>query len=444
MKTVENVIISQNLIKKDEIIGVACSGGRDSMCLLHYLFANKDCFGCNIVAINIDHNIRETSKKDSSFVVEYCKKHGIKCYNYSVDVIKYCNEKKVSLEEGARESRYSVFKSLIKNGVVNKIALAHHLQDQSETILLNIFRGTGLGGASGMEYGKDKHFIRPLLSTSRSEIQAYIERNNIPYVDDETNFQNDYSRNYIRNMIMPLIRNKWPNADQSICKFADICRQDDKYINNLAGISEFETKDGIVKIKTNYFVQPTPIVNRIIRNALNSINIHKDIEKKHIELITDLALNGTNGAKINLPHSVVAYKEYNDITITNKNFKIERKEWKLAKGKIDIQEYGIITCAMTRKFDFASHNHLIDHAKVPKNAIIRFREAGDVFEKFGGGTKSLSDYLIDKKVPTRLRNIIPVLAVDNQILAIFGVEISDKVKIDKDTKTAWAIDIFRY
>ncbi len=443
MKNVYNIIQSQELIKSGERIGVACSGGRDSMCLLHYLYSNSKELGIEVVAINIDHNIRENSKKDTAFVVGYCKKHGIECLTYSLDCVKYCNEKKMTLEEGAREARYEVFRALIKNKVVDKIALAHHLQDQSETILLNIFRGTGLGGASGMEFGKGKTFIRPLLSTSREEIQAYVEKNGIPYVDDETNFKNDYARNYIRNMIMPLIRNKWPNADQSICKFADICRQDDKYINNVASV-DIESKDGIVKIKTNYFVQPDPVINRIIRKALRSININKDIERKHIELIKDLALNGENGSKINLPNELVAIKEYNYITLTNKSFKTEQKTWKMQRGRIDIQEYGIIELAITRKFDPNSHRHLIDNAKIPKDAVIRFREAGDYFEKFGGGTKSLSDYLIDKKVPTRLRNITPVLASGKEVLVVFGVEISNKVKVDKDTKTAWAIDILRY
>lgn len=444
MKNVDYVITKNNLINEGETIGVACSGGRDSMCLLHFLFTNKDVYKCKIIAVNIDHNIRVESAKDSKFVMEYCKRNNIECLSYSLDVVKYCNEKKMTLEEGAREARYNVFRNLIASGKVDKIALAHHQQDQSETVLLNIFRGTGLSGASGMEYGKGKTFIRPMLSTSRTEIQAYIEKNNIPYVDDETNFKNDYARNYIRNMIMPLVRNMWPNADASICKFADICRQDDKYISTQASDTEIESKNGVVKIKVDDFIKATPVINRIIRNALKNIGIYKDIEKKHLDLIRQLALTGENGSKINLPNNLLAYKEYNYIILTNKKYQPEKKTWKLKRGKIDIQEYGIITLSTVRKFDFTAHNHIIDNAKIPKDAVIRFREPGDVFEKFGGGTKSLSDYLIDKKVPTRLRNVLPVLASGNEILVVFGVEISNKVKVDSTTKTAWAIDIFRY
>ena len=444
MKQIEEVIKHESLINNGETIGVACSGGRDSMALLHFLDNNKQFFDCNIVAINIDHNIRQNSKSDSSFVVEYCKQNNIKCLSYSLDVIKFCKEKGYTLEEGAREARYEVFRSLIKNGIVNKIALGHHLQDQSETVLLNIFRGTGLGGASGMEYGKGKNFIRPMLSTSRTQIQAYIEKNNIPYVEDETNNENDYSRNYLRNMIMPLIRNKWPNADQAICKFADICRQDDHYINNQANENKFEVQNGLAKILTNNFIYETPIVNRMLLTALKQIHAQKDIEKKHLEMIRALALSGDNGSKINLPNGVVVIKEYNYITIITKNSKAPIKQWKLSKGKLNIQDYGILEISTVRKFDLNKYNHIFDYTKVPKNAVIRFRQPGDVFEKFGGGTKSLNDYLIDKKVPTRLRNVLPVLAVNNEILVVFGLEISDKVKIDNETKTAWAINVFKF
>ncbi|MBQ4558516.1 MAG: tRNA lysidine(34) synthetase TilS [Clostridia bacterium] len=444
MKNIEELIKQENLISNNETIGVACSGGRDSMALLHFLDTNKAAFGCNIAAVNIDHNIRPESKNDSMFVKEYCKQHNIKCLSYSLDVLKYCKEKRFTLEEGAREARYEIFRSLINNGVVNKIALGHHMQDQAETVLLNIFRGSGLGGASGMEYGKGKSFIRPLLSTSSTEIQAYIERNNIPYVEDETNSQNDYSRNYLRNMIMPLIRNKWPNADQSICKFADICRQDDHFINSQAKDSNIEKGNGIIKISTNNFVYETPIVNRLLLNAIKDLKAQKDIEKKHLEMIRNLALNGENGSKINLPNGLSAIKEYNYITLTNKNLKTPDKQWKLSKGKLNIQDYGIIDSSIVRKFDFSKYTHMFDYAKVPKQAIIRFRKAGDVFEKFGGGTKSLNDYLIDRKIPTRLRNVLPVLAVDNEILVIFGVEVSNKVRIDENTKTAWAVNVLKY
>ena len=152
MQKVLDVILKNKLINAGETIGVACSGGRDSMCLLAFLNSISSEYNFKVVAINIDHDLRENSKNESAFVVDYCNKNGIKVLSYKLNVRKFCEERKLGLEQGARDARYRVFASLIKNKVVNKIALGHHLQDQAETILLNIFRGAGLNGASGMSF----------------------------------------------------------------------------------------------------------------------------------------------------------------------------------------------------------------------------------------------------------------------------------------------------
>jgi len=443
MKNIDKIIEENNLINPGEIIGVACSGGRDSMALLHYLNSIKG-NKFSVVCINIDHDLRETSAGDSAFVCCYCEKNDIKVLSYKVDVKSLCEKEKLTLEEGAREARYRIFKSLIKNKVINKIALGHHAQDQAETILQNIFRGSGLKGASGMDYMKDGIIIRPMLSTPRTEIQAYITINEIPFVDDETNFENDYSRNFIRNEIMPLIRSRWNNADLAICNFGKHCRTDEEYIQSQISPNSFIIENGIAKILINYLTDKPSITSRIITNALKKIHAVKDIENKHIESIVDLALNGENGAKINLPNKLTAIKEYNYIVLTNKSFKGQKQTWQVKKGKISFQDFGIIELTLTRKLDLNKFAHLVDYNKIPKTAVWRFRENGDMFTKFGGGTKSLNDYFIDKKIPKRFRDTTPVLADGNDILVIAGVEISKKVKVDSETKTAYGINVVKF
>ena len=151
MDKVLDEIKKHELVKKGEKIAVACSGGKDSMSLLHYMWTHKDDLGIEVLAVNVDHGIRENSESDSKFVANYCEKHGIKIYSFKVNAKQFADDKKLTLEQGARECRYKVFKSLINKHLVDKIALAHHLQDQTETILLNIFRGTGIAGAGGMD-----------------------------------------------------------------------------------------------------------------------------------------------------------------------------------------------------------------------------------------------------------------------------------------------------
>lgn len=444
MLNVEKTIVKNKLINKGERVAVACSGGMDSMCLLSVLMGLREKLEFELVAINIDHNLRENSKSDSRFVKSFCDKNNIKLFAFSVDVKKYCETKKMTTEQGARDLRYKAFKKLIDGHQVDKIALGHHMQDQAETILLNIFRGAGLGGACGMEYIRDGVYIRPLLDTSKTEIRAYIRANDIPFVEDETNSQNDYSRNYIRNMVMPLIRSKWSNIESNLCSFGSICRQDDEYINSQIDERSLIVQDNAVKIYANYFVNSPSVVNRMILRALNKIGVTSNIERRHLNIIRDMAIESENGSKISLPNGIVVIKEYNFITITNKSVKLKQFQLKLAKGKYDIPNVGVLEVDSLRKLDISSHQNVFDKDKVPKDAMWRFRQDGDYFVKFGGVMKSLNEYLIDKKVPSRLRDVTPVLAVGSEVLVIAGVEISEKVKIDKNTKSAFGVNMVMF
>ncbi|MBE5736471.1 MAG: tRNA lysidine(34) synthetase TilS [Clostridiales bacterium] len=444
MDNILSTIDKYNLIAKGDVVAVACSGGKDSMALLHYLWNNRESIGCEVVAVNIDHCIRKASSEDSAFVSNYCKKHGIKLYSHKVDAVKYSQDNKLTIEQGARDCRYKVFASLVEKKLVNKIALAHHLQDQAETILLNLFRGTGISGASGMDYIRDNMYIRPMLNTAQASILAYLGTNEIPYVEDETNHDNDYSRNYIRNKIMPLVRFKWPSADRAIANFGKNCKQDESYIQSTISESAILPEEGLVRINFGYFVYPDAYVFRLILKALKRIGITSNVETKHLKMIKNMALEAENGTKINLADGLTVIKEYNYITFTNRRTKVRNKTYEFKRGKLDISGYGLIDTNVTKKFDVSAYTHLVDISKLPKDAVWRFRKDGDTFEKFGGGTKSLSDYLIDKKVPVRLRANTPVLAKGGEIYIIAGVEISDKIKVDKNTKSAYGINVKRF
>ena len=444
MEGVINDIRKYKMINKGDKVAVACSGGKDSMALLHYLWSNKDALGCEVCAVNVDHTIRENSANDSAFVTSFCKKNNIKVYSYKVDAVKYANDKKMSLEQGARECRYRVFASLVTKGSVNKIALAHHMGDQAETILLNLFRGTGIAGASGMEYIREDIYIRPMLNVAPAEIMAYLSLNDIPYVEDETNHNDDYNRNYIRNKIMPLIRTRWAQADRAITNFGKNCKQDENYIQSTISRDAIMTEEGMARINASYFVYDDAYVFRLILKALKLIGFGTNIETKHLKMIKSMANEAENGTKISLPMGLSVIKEYNYITFTNRKIKKSNKTYPFTRGKLDVSNFGLIETFVTRKFDMGVYTHLIDASKLPKKAEWRFRRDGDTFEKFGGGTKSLSDYLIDKKVPVRLRALTPVLAVGNEVLIIAGVEISEKLKVDKNTKMAYGINVKRF
>lgn len=418
-----------NVNKKDRI-AVATSGGRDSICLLHYLWSNKDSLEIDVCALNVDHNIRgEESKRDSDFVNSFCSNLGIPLYSYSCDAVTFSKENKYSLEQGARILRYRIFDSFLENNPSFKIATAHHMEDNFETILFNMFRGSSLKGLKGIEKNNYK-FVRPLLSTSRKNIEEYIKVNNLPYVDDSSNTDTSYSRNYIRNEIYPLIEDKFPMALKNVNSLAEIVSEEDSFLDNLAEEIISEEKDCFL-VPIN---QHPVLIKRAIVLCLKKLDIIKDYERIHIELVFNL-INQETGTTIDLPKSVIAIKQYDKIVLMKKEVKENQAIPLLLDKAIQFGEWIILISKNNE--DSTTKPLYFDIDKVPSNSIIRTRKDGDIFEKFGGGTKKLSDYFTDKKIPLKERDKIPLLTIGNEILIIFGVEISNKVKTNEKTKTIY-------
>ena len=439
MDSAKKTIIKQNMFKKGEKVAVAVSGGIDSICLLHFLNSIKNELEIELVAINVDHQIRENSAEDSKFVADFCKQIKVPCYKFKVDVPKLASKKKLGLEEAARNARYKIFEIVVQKNLADKIAIAHHQSDQVETILLNIFRGSGLNGASGMD-AVQGICVRPFLHTSKTEILQYAKENNLPHVEDETNCNTDYSRNFLRNVILPELRCKWKNVDANILNFAKICKKDNDYINQSINFDDILFENKTARIPLYKFVSPDAIQNRILLYAFKKLGLSKDIEKRHLKILKDLVQNGENGSKINLPNKIKASLDYDELVLFLPKPKKEfvPKDFKL--GKTNFSNISI-DVKKTTKWDIKKENcHLIDADKLPKDAKWRVRQSGDVFKKFASGEKKLKDYMIDKKIPNMLRDEIPLLASDTDVFCVLGYEISDKVKITDSTKKVYIIE----
>ena len=435
-------IKNKKLIKPGETIGVAVSGGQDSMALLSYLASLQHELDFEVVGIHVDHSLREASTQDALFVMNYCKKNHIRAYKFKIDVARIAEEKGQSIETAAREARYGVFESLVKKGIVDKVALAHHAEDQAETILLHLLRGSGLAGARGMEYEKRGMYIRPMLKTRKSSIFSYITDNEIPYVEDETNSENVYQRNFIRNKIMPLLNSRFPNAVEAINSFASACKEDDDYIQtHVVTDALIHETEKVIKIPCAIFLNSPSISTRLVFKALEEIGVYKDIERKHIEIIKNFALNSQNGTKIKLPMDVVVHKEYDFITLTNEQKEKPVLNIKFKCGTFDVENFGKVVTRKTTDLKIVENELIVDSKKLPKEAVWRFRREGDIITKFGGGTQKLKTYLAQKKIPLRQRDSVPVLALNNEIFAVAGYGISENVKIDETTKSAYVITV---
>lgn len=440
MENIKNLIIEQKLITPGEIIGVGVSGGKDSMALLHYLHSISMDLDFEVVGVHVDHCIREDSGEDARFVLDFCKTRGIRSYKFRVDAKKVAAARGLCVEEACREARYGVFEALIAKGIVDKIALAHHKQDQAETVLMRLFRGTGVGGAKGMTAQRDSKYIRPMIETSQQQILDYIKDNGIDTVFDSTNDDNTYNRNFIRNQLLPMICERWPNAVEKICSFAKFCYEDDAYINSIINEDSVIYHDKTARVPLSYLYYPAPLSNRLLLRVLKNIGAKKDIEKTHLDSIIALA-KADNGKKLNLPFDITCIKEYDYLAIVNKFEPKPNNVYTFKSGEFDAIGYGRVITKKIKPQDWNGEGIALDGKKLPKGAMWRYRKEGDIIEKFGGGTVKLKKFFIDKKIPSRLRDYIPVLAAGDEVFAVAGVDISEKVKIDQNTTTAYQIKL---
>lgn len=397
---------------------LAVSGGVDSMTMLHMFSSLSPRPDFCVVTVN--HNIRDNAQSDCDFVENYCKKLNVKCRTVFVDVPAYAKENKISEETAARILRYQA----LDGEPCDFICLAHHMGDNAETVLMHILRGSGSNGACGIRTQKGK-YVRPLLDMTREQILEYAAKNNVPYVHDSTNDETKYTRNFIRLNVLPSLKKLNPNAERNIARFAENVAEDCDYLDSLADVSSVEFAPMLARIPIALLRQPKPVSQRIIYKVFNRLGVYKDIEKTHITALIDLA-RGNGGRQVNLPFGFVAVCDYDFVTIEQSyNTLVDEFEIPFATGKI-VTPIGIVEVGKTE-----SKNALrFDLNKLPDGCVFRLKRQGDTFTKFGGGTKQLKKYLIDKKIPQRLRERLLLIANGSEVYAICGVEISDKIKTD--------------
>lgn len=424
-----NAEISKNLYGKT--VAVAVSGGADSMALLHFTANFCKRFNIKAVALNVEHGIRgENSLRDTAFVKDYCEKNGIPLLEYKVDVPKKAKTDKIPLEQAARILRYECFFDAVKKGKCDAVLTAHHSSDNLESVLFNLFRGTGVKGLTGIRDYKNVIY-RPFIKVSKAEIAEYIKQNNIPFVDDETNFCIDYTRNFLRLNVIPKIKEIFPEAEKSVLRLTETLKTEDEFLSALAEKAVSRHGDGY-GIATD---TPKAVMARAVIIALKNLGLSRDYEKIHVDDVCALS-EKENGKTVSLPLDIKAAREYDKITLF-KDLTCDENDTAIpfttGLHALDGRTIAVSPCENVSGEDLKK-GFYADIDKIPDGAVIRFRRKGDKFKKFGGGTKSLADYFTDKKIPLKDRNGILLVANGSDVLIINGVAVSDKVKVDKDTK----------
>lgn len=227
-----NTIKKYNMINVGDKVVVAVSGGPDSMALLNTLLNLKNEREFEIVVAHVNHMIRAVANDETEYVEQFCKKHNIACHIKYVDVIKKADAEKISTEEAGRNARYDFFEEVLKNEGANKIAIAHNANDNAETVLMNIIRGTGVSGLKGIEPVRNNKYIRPLIETGRRDIELYCEEKKLHPKFDESNKENLYTRNKVRNLLIPYIEQNFnPSFIEAVNRLSDLANQENMYID---------------------------------------------------------------------------------------------------------------------------------------------------------------------------------------------------------------------
>ena len=229
-KRVLETITKYNLIESGDKLVLGVSGGPDSICMLEILNQLKEKLNFEIVVAHINHGIRENAILDEKYVEEYCKKLDVEYYVLKVKLKELSKEKKIGLEEAGRKVRYDFFDTILEKTKSNKIAIAHNKNDRVETIILNILRGSGSLGLKGIE-PKNGKYIRPIIEIERSEVEDFCLKNNINPRIDESNFENEFSRNRVRNVVIPYIKEEFnPNIVETIIRMSDIISEENEFL----------------------------------------------------------------------------------------------------------------------------------------------------------------------------------------------------------------------
>lgn len=290
-----NTIKKYDLINENDKIICGVSGGPDSICMLDILKDLKEELKFELIVCHVNHLIREEAISDEEYVVNYCKVNNIKCYVERIDVKKYADNNKQGTEEAGRNVRYDFFEEILQKEGANKIAIAHNKNDKIETIIMNMLRGSGISGLKGIEPKRENKYIRPLIETERTSIEEYCEEKNLRPRIDKTNFINDCTRNKIRNVVIPYIKNEFnPNIINTMDRLSSIIEEENRYLEKIT-IDVFEKlkikeEKGHLVLKLKEFnKQDIVIKKRLILYAINkTIGNVQNIEKVNINDIIKL------------------------------------------------------------------------------------------------------------------------------------------------------------
>lgn len=390
----------QGMLCPGDTVVCAVSGGADSMALLWAMYLLKDNLQITLSAAHFNHHLRgEESCRDEDFVRDFCHAYGIPVTVGSGQVTAGAK----GLEAAAREARYAFLRSL-----PGKIATAHTADDNAETILMHLVRGTGLKGLGGIAPVRGM-LIRPMLQITRSEVLAFLEAYHIPYVEDSSNREDDFLRNRLRHHVMPLLKEENPSLPQNISAMALRLRQDEQA---LAATARMQMTDSVRQLQA---MQPG-IRSRVLTQMLTAAGV-KEPEAEHIRAMEKLVFSQNPSARAAFPGGVSFARCYDRLQVCADREPLQTRQLN-CPGVTVIPECGMqITCTPNGDKTYTTDSFPVAVRGIP---VVRAKGAGDTI-CLSGGTKSLKKLFIDRKIPAAQRDLVPVIADDAGVLAVAGI-----------------------
>lgn len=432
-----NTIKKYNLIQNNDKVIVALSGGADSVSLLNALYSLKETYNLTLYAAHVNHNLRgDEAKRDEDFCIVLCKNYDIQLFTKNVDVKQLAKSQKISEELCGRNERYSFFEELSQK-LGAKVATAHTASDNAETLIFNIARGASVSGVGAIPPQRG-NIIRPLIEVTRAQIEAYCAENNLNYVTDSTNLEDDYTRNKIRHSVIPVLKQINPQFESMAMHLCENAREVSNFIDN-------QTKTAIEMCSLNFGYDCKKLLEfdtAILKNAIVKIceqNGAISVEQKHISLICDII---KSGGAVDLANGCTAVAKQNIFRVVKNSKDDEFVEVKFDKNlsfDYDNKYYSV------KEINDISDKELLNCINsdiIGKNAVFRTRKAGDKFTYCKRKvTKPLRKVLNEMKIPSELRDKILILSIDSTVLWCENIGVSLQGKCNDNSNKALKIDI---
>ncbi len=435
-------IDEKKLIDKNDRVLVALSGGPDSVFLLRTIVKFKRRLGISIGAVHVNHMIRgKSADADAEFCMNLCLNLGVDFFLFNKRVRSAAQKRRISVEEAGHIIRYSIFRRTAEKNGYSKIATAHNRDDNTETVLLNLIKGTGLAGMAGIPVKRGK-IIRPALNISKKEILDYLNRRGCEYRTDHTNFSNDYERNFLRNEIIPLIKSRLnPDLDGAVFNSSEIFREFSKAVEDRIAVYASRASDysgGVLSLKIDEISNIEPeLVSHFLKAALEK-NFGRPAsfaDVKNLKVLTEKE----TGTKINLSGGLTAIKDRAEISVYLKNEEPEQPVIKIGRGqsiylgdsKLTVKQ----AAKLPERYSGTRQTEYISADGIRGGFTVRRWRAGDKFRPLGlKGEKKVSDFLTEQKIPARKKSGQMVLTYKDTIVWVLGLRLDDRFKVTNNTK----------